>query len=110
LGLLSRKNSGIPFFVGDILYAVLIYLLFRGIGIFKSEIKTFFLSLLCCFFIEFSQLLDWELLLQMRATTLGKLVLGQGFLWSDLVAYSAGTGLGFLWDIFLRERFSNFRK
>jgi hypothetical protein len=29
-----------------------------------------------------------------RATRLGGLILGYGFLWSDLVCYAAGVGLG----------------
>ena len=43
-----------------------------------------------CFGIEFSQLLSYEWLMQLRSTRMGALVLGQGFLWSDIVAYTAG--------------------
>ncbi|WP_430906165.1 DUF2809 domain-containing protein [Maribacter sp. 2-571] len=32
----------------------------------------------------------------MRETRMGKLVLGSGFLWSDLVCYSIGSAIGLL--------------
>ena len=55
-----------------------------------------------CYGIEVSQLYHAEWIDSIRATTLGGLVLGYGFLWSDLVAYTIGVGVGFLFEFILR--------
>ena len=44
------------------------------------------------FTVEVSQLYHTPLLDAVRQTTPGALVLGQGFLWSDLVCYVVGAG------------------
>ena len=40
----------------------------------------------------------------LRATLFGRLVLGQGFLWSDLVCYAAGIAIGVVAELALRVR------
>ena len=40
--------------------------------------------------VELSQLVRWDWLDAIRATTPGALLLGRGFLWSDLAAYAGG--------------------
>ena len=50
-------------------------------------------ALLFSFAIETSQLSRAAWLETLRHTTLGALILGHGFLWSDLAAYSAGVAL-----------------
>ena len=98
LGIVSRKISNIPLFIGDVLYAVLIYFGFRFL-IVKSEKSTSLLfSLLFCFGIEFLQLVQIDWLIAIRKTTLGHYILGQGFLWLDLLCYVIGTLLAFLID------------
>ena len=47
-------------------------------------------GLIVCFVIEFCQLLTYDWLVQLRATLPGRMILGQGFLWSDICAYAAG--------------------
>ena len=47
-------------------------------------------SLGISYLVEFSQLFSPPFLAALRRTTLGGLVLGYGFLWSDLVCYTAG--------------------
>ena len=66
LGIVSRKISNIPLFIGDVLYAVLIYFGFRFILIDFKKATSLLLSLLFCFGIEFLQLvqIDWLLLLE----------------------------------------------
>lgn len=61
LGILSRKISGIPLFIGDMLYAVLIYFGFRFLFIDSTKSTSLLFSLLFCFGIEFLQLvqIDW---------------------------------------------------
>ncbi|MCJ8164628.1 DUF2809 domain-containing protein [Pontibacter sp. E15-1] len=88
-GLLSRKIAGIPLMAGDVLYAVMMYVLvsFFCAG---SIVNVAMMSICICFAIEISQLWRAPWLLALRQTTLGKLVLGQGFVWSDLAAYTLG--------------------
>lgn len=98
LGILSRKTTVVPLFIGDVLYAVLIYFGFRFL-IIKSEKSTSLLfSLLFCFGIEFLQLVQIDWLIAIRKTTLGHYILGQGFLWLDLLCYVIGSLLAFLID------------
>ena len=98
LGILSRKISNIPLFIGDVLYAVLIYFGLRLLFIHLKTHKTFLLSLLFCFSIEILQLVQIDWLIAIRKTTLGHYILGQGFLWSDLLCYIIGTLVAFLID------------
>ncbi|MGJ1348951.1 DUF2809 domain-containing protein [Sphingobacterium sp. UBA7253] len=91
MGLLSRKISAIPTITGDVLYAVMIYWLSRFLFTRKSLLFSFTATLIFCFAIEFLQLVQHPLLIWIRNNPLLRLVFGQGFLWSDLVAYCLGT-------------------
>jgi glycopeptide antibiotics resistance protein len=95
LGLLSRKISFVPLWVGDVLWALMVYLGMRALLIRSSLKQVVLISLLFCFAIEFSQLYQAPWINNIRATVLGHLVLGQGFLWGDLLAYVVGVGLGY---------------
>lgn len=55
-------------------------------------------GLLFCFAIEFSQLYKAPWINELRHTLFGRLVLGEGFLWSDLLCYVVGIGIGILVD------------
>ena len=97
LGLASR-SSFIPSLVypylGDVLYAVMIYFI---IGFLLPKASSFNVAVLCglvCFSIELSQLYQAAWINEIRSTRLGGLVLGFGFLWSDLVCYLVGTLAG----------------
>ena len=98
LGILSRKISGIPLFIGDILYAVLIYFGFRFLIMDSKKSTSLLLSLLFCFGIEILQLVQIDWLIAIRKTTLGHYILGEGFLWLDLLCYIIGTLMAFLID------------
>ncbi|MCQ6524193.1 MULTISPECIES: ribosomal maturation YjgA family protein [Bacillus] len=107
LGLSSRKFAfALPAllndYLGDALWALMIFI---GFGFLFPKIETkklAFISLMFCYGIEVSQLYHAEWIDNIRATTLGGLVLGYGFLWSDLVAYTIGVGVGFLFEFILR--------
>ncbi|GAB6499309.1 hypothetical protein OA45_04155 [Bacillus sp. UMTAT18] len=107
LGLSSRKFAfALPAllndYLGDALWALMIFIGF-GFLFPKIEMKKLaFVSLMFCYGIEVSQLYHAEWIDSIRATTLGGLVLGYGFLWSDLVAYTIGVGVGFLFEFILR--------
>ena len=49
--------------------------------------------------IELSQLYHAPWIDSIRHTTLGGLILGFGFLWSDLACYAVGVGLGVVIEI-----------
>jgi hypothetical protein len=98
VGILSRNIDGIPTFFGDTLYAIMVYFGMRLLLINNSFVKTIVLTLLFCFGIEFLQLYRAEWILAIRRTPLGHYVLGQGFLWNDLLYYSFGIMIAFLMD------------
>ncbi|MBJ8105430.1 MULTISPECIES: DUF2809 domain-containing protein [Bacillus cereus group] len=109
LGLSSRKFAfALPDllndYLGDALWALMI---FAGFGFLFPKIATkklAFISLIFCYGIEISQLYHVPWIDNIRATTLGGLVLGYGFLWSDLVAYTIGVGVGVLCEFMLRKK------
>ena len=107
LGIASRKIAGIPLFVGDILYAVLVYFGFRWLLVKSKAPWQIGLPLLFCFAIEIQQLSKATALVAIRETTLGHYVLGQGFLWSDLLCYTMGIGLGYVIDQFYIQRIAS---
>ena len=90
LGLLSRRVSFLPNETGDALWVVAVYCLYRMICC-KTPLHTVaWFSLLTAYAVEFSQLVQWEWLVGIRSTTMGHLLLGQGFLWADILAYTIG--------------------
>ncbi|WP_316812930.1 DUF2809 domain-containing protein [Pedobacter heparinus] len=93
LGILSRKITSIPLIIGDTLYAVMMFLLIRFFLIKLDYRKVALISLSVCCLIEFSQLYHASWINNTRNTTLGALVLGSGFLWSDMIAYTVGTAI-----------------
>lgn len=98
LGLCSRGFSVVPLFVGDLLYAVLIYFIFRFFFTTQSAVAIAVMSLFFCFAIETLQIVRWNWLLQIRATIIGRLVLGQDFLFADLIAYTFGVLLAVVFE------------
>jgi len=95
LGILSRKISFIPLWIGDLLYAVMIYTLIRIAFINKKAIQIAIISLLICFGIEFLQLYQGEWMIELRETLLGRYTLGHDFLWTDILAYTLGVAIAF---------------
>lgn len=92
-GLLSRHYAFIPLFIGDVLWATLVYFLFRFIFIRKSIKSIVIYSLLFSYAIEFSQLYTAPWVERLRQTLFGKLVLGSVFCWGDLLSYTAGIAI-----------------
>ena len=102
-GLISRRFTYyipdiINLFLGDALWALMVYFLIRFIFIKLSVKKAVIISVTFCFAIEISQLYHGSWIDNIRSTILGGLILGYGFLWSDLVAYLIGIGAGVLLD------------
>lgn len=103
LGLASRKyGDALPSFVaeyaGDTLWAAMVYF---GLRFLFPSIKVYMSGLIALAFsygIEVSQLYQADWINAVRGTTLGALVLGHGFLWSDMVCYTVGVGVSVLVD------------
>ena len=101
LGLLSRKLDFVPLFVGDILYAMMIYFIVRLLLLNSDLKKITIISLSICYIIELFQLYQANWIVGIRNTTFGHLVLGKGFLWSDLLAYTLGIILCYIVEKFI---------
>jgi hypothetical protein len=107
LGLGSRRMaSSIPDFLnaylGDALWALMVFI---GVGFIFRNMKTTKVALIgisFCYLIELSQLYQANWINEIRRTTLGGLVLGYGFLWSDLLAYFIGISVGAAIEILCR--------
>lgn len=95
LGIGSRKISFLPAETGDALYAVMIFFLLKTFFHVKKSSSIFLASFVICVLIELSQLIQTPWLNSIRATKLGALVLGNGFLWIDILAYAIGVLLAF---------------
>ena len=96
LGLMSRRVDWLPDQVGDMLWTMMVFCCWRILMIRSSLERVAVATLVFSFLVEFQQLIRWDWLVGLRSTTLGHLVLGQGFLWLDLVAYVLGTLLIYL--------------
>ena len=96
IGLLSRHFSFIPLFIGDILWSTMVYFICRFLFINKKIKFVVLISVLFCFGIEFNQLYKSPWIDNLRHTLFGRLVLGETFLWGDLLSYMVGIALGVL--------------
>ena len=103
LGLASRKFGDvlpelIAEYSGDILWALMIYWGFRFLLPSISKTHSMIMAAFFSYGIELSQLSQLSWLVYLRNTTLGALILGKGFLWTDLICYSTGIILGYFLD------------
>lgn len=102
---MSRETDLIPLSTGDFLYAVMMYVFVRILFIDKKSIQIILISLLVCYGIEFSQLYHTDWINELRNTLLGRYTLGQGFLWTDILAYTFGIFTAFILErIVLKQK------
>ena len=90
-------------YAGDTLWAAMVY---WSLALVRPRSRTHILSaaaLGIAFADECSQLYKAPWLDHVRATRLGALALGQGFLWSDLWCYAAGVALAAAVDLGIRR-------
>lgn len=90
LGLLSRRINGIPDACGDALWAMMVFCCWRIVLVLRPLKTVALVTLITSFLVEFFQILSFDLLVRLRSTFLGHMLLGQGFLWIDLLAYTIG--------------------
>ncbi len=104
VGIGSRRYAhAVPGFIaaygGETLWALAAFL---GIGLVLPLASTWTIACLSIAFsiaIELSQLYHAPWIDSIRQTTLGGLIFGFGFLWSDPACYAVGVGLGVMIDI-----------
>lgn len=105
IGLSSRYTSFYPqaiqVHLGDAVWASMIYFGFKLITKKDNTLSPIFLSLFFCWFIEFSQIYQGDWLVHIRNTFIGGLILGKGFLWTDLLRYAIGIVLAVATDMLL---------
>ena len=105
LGLIGRRLAFVPLATGDALWAVAV---FWGLHFLTPHARTFRLAvfaLLISYTVEFSQLWQASWLVKLRSTLPGKLLLGQGFLYTDLIAYTLGISGAVLLKQYLFTKF-----
>lgn len=103
VGLATRRAPGIfPRLVvaygGDVLWATLVYWLVAWVGPAARGVVLAVLAASIALAVELSQLFTPPWLVALRANPFGALVLGEGFLWSDLACYAAGVALAWWLD------------
>ena len=111
LGLASRRfESLLPEFLaahaGDALWALMVFL---GVGFLfprLSTLRTAVAALAFAYAIEISQLYHAEWIDSLRFTMVGRLILGYGFLWADLIRYLAGVLGGVVLEVLWLRRLS----
>ncbi len=108
-GLLSRSQYiQLPKFVstysGDTLWALTVFWILCVIFPSIQTKSVMVIALAFSFCIEFSQLYHAPWIDVIRDGTLGGLVLGYGFKYSDLVCYSVGICTGGILDIFMLKK------
>ena len=102
-GLASRRYRGdLPTFLaeyaGDTLWALMLFLIVSSLLAGWPILARAAISLALALLVELSQLYHAPWIDAIRQTTLGGLVLGFEFLWTDLVCYSFGIVIGSLAD------------
>jgi hypothetical protein len=103
-GLASRQWPAIPAWVGDLLWATMVFFIVSAAAPGMPRAGRALLTIAVSFLVEFCQLYRAGWIDRIRDTTPGHLVLGQGFAWLDLVAYVAGVLVAVLVDLGLRTR------
>ncbi len=108
-GIGSRRNiPGLPtlikLYAGDTLWALEAFLVIGFIVPGLATRWSALAALAISFAVEFSQMWHPPWLDAIRATSLGSLILGHGFVPSDLVCYTVGVAIGSLFEILTKLR------
>ncbi|KAA0994105.1 DUF2809 domain-containing protein [Dyadobacter sp. UC 10] len=107
-GFLSRRLLGhhafIRLYVGDVLWAMMVFFGFAFVFRKWSTWQVAAAALAFSVCIEISQLYHAPWIDAIRNMPLGALILGFTFVWSDLLCYSVGVGLGLIAETFVVGR------
>lgn len=108
LGLFIRRHKAdFPYLIGefapDTLWALLLFWVFRLLFFRYSANQIFIITLIFTYLIEFSQFYQGAWLVALRQTFIGAMLLGHSFLWTDLVCYTVGIGIGWVLEKILSK-------
>jgi len=108
-GLASRHFSPVlpvwvHLYLGDAIWAVAVYLFFAFVFNRTVPLKIAAGTLVISYLIEVSQLYHAPWIDAVRDTLAGGLILGFGFLWSDLLSYTAGIAFVFFLELLVYEK------
>lgn len=108
VGLASRKFSEqlpviLAIYSGDTLWAMMLFLVVSTILVDRSIYHRMLIAVVIATLVEISQLYQASWINSIRQTTLGGLVLGHGFLWTDLICYASGIALAAAGEYGLRR-------
>jgi hypothetical protein len=109
ISLPARLTDWYPLFfviyIADGLWALMIYFLTAALFPTLSPLKLFILCFCGTWLVEFSQLYQEDWINSVRHWPLVGLILGYGFRYEDLIAYTIGISVGLLVDLLiLRQR------
>lgn len=107
IGLFSRSNfipDSIYLYLGDFLYTIMYYFIIGFIFPKMNPVKVACASIFLCYMIEVSQLCQATWLNNIRSYKIGGLILGFGFLWSDIISYTLGGITGLVFESILDRR------
>jgi hypothetical protein len=90
-------------YAGDTLWALMLFLMVSTLFAGRPIRTRAAIALVVAFLVEISQIYHAPWIDSIRQTTLGGLVLGFGFLWTDLVCYSVGITTGSLAELGIRR-------
>jgi hypothetical protein len=100
----DRLPEWYTLYFGDYLWAMLLFFIFALTFRSMSTSKVAMIALVFTCLIEISQLFHPQWLEDLRSIKLFALVLGYGFLWSDIAAYALGICTGVLVERFLLQQ------
>lgn len=101
IGLFSRSRwipEIIYPYLGDYLYAIMFFFITGFLFPEMKILKVAFLSILICYLIEAFQLYEANWINKIRSYKIGGLILGFGFLWSDIISYTLGGITGYIFE------------
>lgn len=101
LGLLSRRwplPGVLAEHTGDALYTVAVFCALAWWAPAARASRLAAAAFLVSAAVECAQLLTWSWLQELRRSTVGALLLGQGFQWADFLAYGIGAAGAWLAD------------
>jgi glycopeptide antibiotics resistance protein len=110
IGLYSKRITGVITEVidlKDVVWATMVYFLFRIVFINWSKIKVAAIGILFSCVVEISQLYHDDWIDKLRGTFLGGIILGSEFVWTDLLAYLCGIAFGIIIDYFVESCLSS---
>ena|ERR1051326_2995225 len=109
-GLASREwswllRAWIGKYPGDALWAAMVYWVIAFLAPSAPVVRVAAYALAISYLDELSQLYQAPWINQIRATTMGHLLLGAAFSWLDLMAYTIGVGLCSVIELVVLKRF-----